>query len=184
MACGFCLWWPFSIFLTPHDAHTHTHQSKPQIRSSLLARRHMWLSGLGASLAFPHSYNALLPANVSLLPSTRTWAWRPEQMSAHSPVSHPFCCVQVVRAVGSGLTPSVLFLAPTMSSDLRLGTACLPTVLSPSGGWSRWPCLTLSPLTSEVSLLLGLTNLVQDAGLGGGGREARSGGVNLQVKRQ
>lgn len=129
----------------------------------------MWLSGLGTSLAFPNSYTALLPANVSLLPSTRTWAWHPEQMSAHSAVSLLFCCVQVVRAVGPGLTPSVLFLAPTMSSGPRLGTACLPTVLSPSADGQDGPA-SLLPLTSEVSLLLGLTNLVQDAGLGGRGR--------------
>lgn len=52
----------------------------------------MWLLGLGSSLAFPHSYTALLPANVCLLLSTRTWAWHPEQMSAHSAVSPILLC--------------------------------------------------------------------------------------------
>ena len=155
--------------------HTHTHQSKPQIRSSLLARRHMemWLSGLGASLAFPHSYNALLPANVSAaVHQDLGLASRANECS--------FPCLSPILLCPGGQgswvwTHSKCPLPGSMSSDPRLGTACLPAVLSPSGGWSRWPCLTLSPLTSEVSLLLGLTNLVQDAGLGGGGGGGKVG---------
>ena len=127
--------------------HTHTHTHTPvqaSDKKQFIGEKTYGdvASGLGASLASPHSYNALLPASVSAaVHQDLGLASRANECSF--PVSHLFCCAQVVRAVGSGLTPSVLFLAPTMSSDPRLGTACLPTVLSPLG-WSRWPCLTLT----------------------------------------
>lgn len=73
MAWRFCLCGCFGTVFTPHraGAHMHTTESKPQTRSSLLARRHM---EMWPSLASPHSGTALLPACVSLLMSPRTWA--------------------------------------------------------------------------------------------------------------
>lgn len=77
--------------LTPSPPHhpAHIHKQSPSFRQeSLLARRYteMWLSCLGASLASPHCSPALLPASLSPLTSTRTWAW-------HRVYDCSFCCL-------------------------------------------------------------------------------------------
>lgn len=123
----------------PPSPDTHT-ESKPQTSSSLLARRHMvmWLSGPGAPLASPYNSLALLPAIFSLMSTRRTWAWHLDQRNAPAlwsilPVSRCQGGLGFSRKNRSELCPRVPFLAKTMSSGLRLSTACYRAILSSEG---------------------------------------------------
>lgn len=125
----------------------------------------MWLSCLGASLASPHSSPALLPASLSLLTSTRTWAW-------HRGYESSFCCLwsilPVSRCVGAGWgssgqmglgCPRTPFLAKTVSKGLSLRTAVRTATLSPSEG-SRCSCLSTTQNSRSLTVVNSKSNPV------------------------